>query len=145
MLHETTDRNRPSPASRADYGIDAPGIMLGLSLGGGAAVLAGCMVATFAPGAWRYLGIAVAIFGAAPLFFGLLMVIYALVGKTRTRERILTLQTCTATKPFSMSAPAQGCCWSAPQSARRAARSSGSTSGPQRTSPATPSQPPCAT
>jgi ubiquinone/menaquinone biosynthesis C-methylase UbiE len=65
--------------------------MLGLSLGGGSGVLLGCLIAAFASGFWRYLGILVAVLGAAPLFFGLLMVIYAFVGKTRTRERILSL------------------------------------------------------
>ena len=85
MTHQTT------PVARARYGFDAPGIMLGLSLGGGAVVLIGCAVAALAPGAWRYAGIAVAVLGAVPLFFGLLMIIYAFVGKSRTRERILAL------------------------------------------------------
>ena len=80
----------PSPA-RAHYGFDAPDVMLGLSVGGGAVVLLGCLVAAFAPGFWRALGIIVAMLGAVPLFFGLLMVIYAFLGKARTRERILTL------------------------------------------------------
>ena len=79
------------PAARAHYGFDAPGIMLGLSLGGGAGVLIGCVIAALAPGAWSYGGIAVAVLGAVPLFFGLLMLIYAFVGKSRTRERILDL------------------------------------------------------
>ena len=78
-------------AARAHYGFDAPGIMLGLSLGGGAGVLIGCVIAALAPGAWSYGGIAVTILGAVPLFFGLLMVNYAFVGKSRTRERILDL------------------------------------------------------
>lgn len=76
---------------RTHYGFDAPGIMLGLSLGGGAVVLLGCLIAAFAPSAWRYAGVVVAVLGVAPLFFGLLMVSYAFVGKVRTREHILDL------------------------------------------------------
>lgn len=82
---------RAMPPARAHYGFDAPGIMLGLSLGGGAIFLLGCVIAALAPGAWRYAGIVVALLGAVPLFFGLLMVIYAFVGKVRTREHILDL------------------------------------------------------
>lgn len=82
---------RSTSARRAHYGFDAPGIMLGLSLGGGAVVLFGGVITALAPGAWRYVGIAVAVVGAVPLFFGLLMVIYAFVGKVRTREHILNL------------------------------------------------------
>lgn len=78
-------------APRASYGYDAPGIMLGLSLGGGAAVVLGLVVARMVPGPWAYLGVAVAILGAVPLFFGMLMVSYALVGKARTRDHILDL------------------------------------------------------
>jgi SAM-dependent methyltransferase len=80
-----------TPPARADYGFDAPGIMLGLSLGGGAAVLTGCVITALALGGWRYAGIVLALLGAVPLFFGLLMVIYAFVGKARTREHILNL------------------------------------------------------
>jgi SAM-dependent methyltransferase len=82
---------RTTPPARADYGFDAPGIMLGLTLGGGAIVLTGCVTATLAPGAWRYAGIFLALLGAVPLFFGLLMVIYTFIGKVRTREHILDL------------------------------------------------------
>lgn len=82
---------RITPPARARYGIDAPGIMLGLALGGGAVVLFGSLLAALAPGTWRYVGGVVALLGAVPLFFGLLMVVYALVGKVRTRERILDL------------------------------------------------------
>lgn len=76
---------------RAHYGFDAPGIMLGLLLGGGAVVALGCVIVALAPGAWRYAGILVAPLGAVPMFFGLLMVIYAFVGKVRSREHILDL------------------------------------------------------
>ena len=85
-----TGRNPPSPR-RADYDFDAPGIMLGLSLGGGAVVLIGGLVAAFSPGAWRIAAVAIALMGAVPLFFGLLMVIYAFIGKVRTRDHILDL------------------------------------------------------
>lgn len=78
-------------ADRPDYGYDAPGIMLGLSLGGAAAVLAGVALASVLPGAWRYAGVAVAVAGAVPLFFGVLMIIYAFIGKRRTRDHLLGL------------------------------------------------------
>lgn len=83
--------DRGAPPARVHYGYDAPGIMLGLLLAGGAVVLLACLVAAFAPGAWRYVGIVAAIVGAVPLFFGLLMVAYAFAGKVRTREHILKL------------------------------------------------------
>lgn len=82
---------RPTASARPDYGWDAPGIMLGLSLGGSAFVLLGCSIATRAPGVWRYSGVAVTILAAVPLSLGLLMFLYAFVGKARTRERILSL------------------------------------------------------
>lgn len=85
MTQQTT------PPARAQYGFDAPGIMLGLSLGGGASVVLGSVVATLAPGAWRYAGMMVVVLAAVPLLFGLLMVVYAFVGKVRTREHILDL------------------------------------------------------
>jgi len=77
--------------AHADYGYDAPGIMLGLSLGGGAGVALGCVIAALAPGVWSYAGVIVEALAAVPLFFGVLMIVYAFVGKTRTRERILDL------------------------------------------------------
>lgn len=82
---------RTVASARARYGFDAPGIMLGLSLGGGSVVLLGCAAAAFAPGGWRTAGVVLAVLGAVPLLFGLLMVIYAFVGKARTREHMLNL------------------------------------------------------
>ena len=78
-------------SKKVDYGYDAPGIMLGLLLGGAGAVVAGCIAASLAPSWWRHAGVLVAVVGAVLLFFGLLMVIYAFVGKARTREHILNL------------------------------------------------------
>jgi hypothetical protein len=43
---------RPEPSARAQYGFDAPGIMLGLSLGGGSGVLLGCLIAAFWSRCW---------------------------------------------------------------------------------------------
>lgn len=54
-------------------------------------MLAGFAVAVFAAGWWRYTGVLITVFGVVPLFFGLLMVVYAFVGKARTREHILKL------------------------------------------------------
>jgi len=83
--------HRAAPLARAAYGYDAPGVMLGLLVGGAGGLAVGCGLAALLPGAWGYAGLAVALLGAAPAFFGLLMVIYAFVGKTRTRDRILDL------------------------------------------------------
>lgn len=82
---------RTERPAHADYGYDAPRIMLGLSLGGIVSVVAGCAVAALAPGAWSFAGLTIAALGFLPLVFGLLMVIYALVGKRRTREYMLNL------------------------------------------------------
>jgi ubiquinone/menaquinone biosynthesis C-methylase UbiE len=82
---------RSTSSARPNYGWDAPGIMLGFLASGGGMILVGVLIASFAPGFWRCLGWAVAVFGAVPLFFGVLMVIYGLVGKARIRERILDL------------------------------------------------------
>ena len=79
------------PATRAHYGYDAPGVMIGLLAGGGAGIMLGFVVTALIPGGWRALGVALAVLGAVPLFFGLLMVVYAFAGKSRTREHILTL------------------------------------------------------
>lgn len=83
--------SQTTSSKRAAYGYDAPGIMLGLSLGGGAAVVLGLVAARMLMGPWTYVGVAIAIVGAVPLFFGVLMVIYAFVGKTRTRDHLLDL------------------------------------------------------
>ena len=40
-------------SARARYGFDAPGIMLGLLLGGGAVVLTGRVIAALGSGGWR--------------------------------------------------------------------------------------------
>ncbi len=84
-----------SPRARAVYGFDAPGIMLGLLFGGAAGVWSGCLITVLAPGIaspfWRYTGSVAALVGAVPLFFGLLMVLYAFVGKLRTRDHIIHL------------------------------------------------------
>ncbi len=55
------------------------------------AVLFGCMVAACLSGGWHYAVVALGVLSAMPLFFGLLMVIYAFVGKARTRDHILDL------------------------------------------------------
>ena len=82
---------RSTSPARPNYGWDAPGIMLGFLASGTGAILAGTLIAALAPGLWRYLGVAIAVLGAVPLLFGVLMLIYGLVGKARMRERILNL------------------------------------------------------
>ena len=75
----------------AHYCFDAPGIMLGLLLGGGAGVLVGSLTATLALSASRYAGAVLAVLAAVPMVFGLFMIVYAFAGKTRTRDYILDL------------------------------------------------------
>jgi SAM-dependent methyltransferase len=82
---------RSLSSARPNYGWDAPGIMLGFLASGVGAIVVGWLIAAVAPGFWRYLGAVVAVLGVVPLFFGLLMLIYGLVGKARMRERILDL------------------------------------------------------
>lgn len=77
--------------ARPNYGIDAPGIMVGFLLGGGTAVLVGVAIAKLAPDAWGWIGVSVGIVGALPLFFGTLMTLYWLVGKHRTRNHMLAM------------------------------------------------------
>jgi len=76
---------------RAAYGYDAPGIMLGMLLGGtGAALAAALLLAGLRPSglAWAacVLGL---VAGMVPLLLGLLMLAYAFVGKRRMRDRML--------------------------------------------------------
>lgn len=59
---------------RANYGFDAPGIMIGLVSGGALAVMA---------------GVSIALVGLLPLFLGIVMVGYGLVGKHRMRDHML--------------------------------------------------------
>jgi SAM-dependent methyltransferase len=65
--------------------------MLGLLFGGATMVLLGWAVVALTAGAARYLGMILMALGAIPLFFGLLMVLYAFAGKARTRDHILHL------------------------------------------------------
>lgn len=75
----------------ANYGVDAPGILWGLLIGGLAGVAVGLAVADLS-GSQPWVGIAgvaIAVVAAVPAFFGMLMAMYALVGKYRTREALL--------------------------------------------------------
>ena len=77
--------------TRASYGYDAPGIMLGMLLGGaGAALAAALLLAGLRPSglAWAacVLGL---VAGLVPLLLGLLMLAYAVAGKRRMRDRML--------------------------------------------------------
>ena len=84
MTTRPTDRRM-----KTDYGIDAPGILFGLAGGGVALVTVGVATAALATGAGAVAGLALCGVGAIPLFFGVLMAIYALFGKTRTRDHML--------------------------------------------------------
>lgn len=81
----------PKSSARPDYGWDAPGVMIGFLAGGSGAILLGYLTAALAPDPWRYLGLVVAVLGAVPLAFGVLMLSYAFAGKPRMRDRILDL------------------------------------------------------
>ena len=85
MAHPSASRER------ANYGFDAPGVMAGLLGGGAAALAAGIAVGSLAPGYWRWLGVIVIVAGLVPFVLGILMNIYYLVGKRRTRDHILDL------------------------------------------------------
>ncbi len=74
---------------RADYGIDAPGVIRKLFLIGGAALLAGAFVPWPAAAAGvRGTGFAL---GIACLLGGALMIVYAERGKFRHRDRMLAM------------------------------------------------------
>lgn len=77
---------------RADYGWDAPGIMLGMVTGGAGLVAPGLALIGWHPFACAqalgWLAIAV---GVVPLSLGLAMVQYGLSGKLRTRDAMLDL------------------------------------------------------
>lgn len=85
MAHPSTSREA------TNYGFDAPGAMAGLLGGGAASVAAGVAMATFGTGWWRWVGVAIAVAGAVPFVLGILMNVYYLVGKRRTRDHILDL------------------------------------------------------
>lgn len=80
-----------SPRPRTDYGFDAPGVMAGLLGGGAAAILLGGAVATRVDDWPHWLGVGAATIGIVPFGLGVLMLVYWLVGKRRTRDRILDL------------------------------------------------------
>lgn len=76
---------------RAAYGYDAPGIMLGLLATGTALVAAGATGWAWLGGAWQIGAAALCLTGLVPFVLGVMMVLYALYGKTRTRDHILDL------------------------------------------------------
>jgi cyclopropane fatty-acyl-phospholipid synthase-like methyltransferase len=68
---------------KIDYGIDAPGVIVGLGLGGLAICIIQFFVARWVRGLYYW--------GGAWMLTALLMLVYAKVGKFRHRERILEL------------------------------------------------------
>ena len=68
---------------KIDYGIDAPGVIVGLGLGGLAICVIQFFVARWVRGLYYW--------GGAWMLTALLMLVYAKVGKFRHRERILEL------------------------------------------------------
>lgn len=76
--------------SAIDYGIDAPGIMVSLLLGGGSVLGLGVALALWSRVLWLFwAGVAVAAVASLPLILGIAMLLYGLVGKTRTRDFLL--------------------------------------------------------
>lgn len=76
----------PSP-KRADYGLDAPGLVRGFALGGAAAAVAGAVLKLLVP----TLGFANALVSIGASFFltAMLMLLSSRVGKLRARDRLL--------------------------------------------------------
>jgi arsenite methyltransferase len=74
---------KPRPAPKIDYGIDAPGVIAGLGLGGLAICVIQFFVARWVRGLYWW--------GGAWMVTALLMLAYAKLGKFRHRERILDL------------------------------------------------------
>ena len=73
-------------------GWDAPGIMIGMGLGGLAAVSLGIALTTLEPFAYaKVLGLVVVLVGSVPMLLGLAMLQYGLAGKLRTRDVMLDL------------------------------------------------------
>ena len=83
--HASTDGS-----GKANYGVDAPGVIRGL-LGAGAAagVTAGVLFRLAAGPLTIIPAVALTLVSVGGLFFGGLMVLYVIVGKVRTREALL--------------------------------------------------------
>ncbi|MGH6988547.1 MAG: class I SAM-dependent methyltransferase [Stellaceae bacterium] len=75
-----------SMAAKPDYGIDAPGVVRGLTAGGIASVVAAGVSLWFGV---IWLGIILAVIGVVPLIEAALMIRYARRGKFRHRDRVL--------------------------------------------------------
>jgi arsenite methyltransferase len=77
--------------SKAQYGFDAPGVMLGLLGAGLGGVVVGSAVLMFTGGWLHISGVAIAVAAAVPTVLGLSMVAYGFVGKRRMRDHMLGL------------------------------------------------------
>ena len=75
--------SKPRLATKIDYGIDAPGVIAGLGLGGLAICVVQFFVARWVRGLYWW--------GASWMLMSVLMLAYARFGKFRHRERILDL------------------------------------------------------
>lgn len=82
----------PVAKGKADYGWDAPGIMLGMVAVGIAVFATGMALATLQPFSFsQMIGVVLAVAGAVPLLLGLAMFQYGLFGKLRTRDAMLNV------------------------------------------------------
>jgi SAM-dependent methyltransferase len=82
----------PRAKGKANYGWDAPNIMLGMLALGLVLVAAGLALATLQPFPFsQAVGVVLIIAGAVPLLLGLAMLQYGVFGKLRTRDAILSL------------------------------------------------------
>jgi SAM-dependent methyltransferase len=82
----------PPIKGKANYGWDAPGIMLGMLAVGGGLVSAGILLAAWKPFAFSLVfGVVLILLGAVPLILGSAMLQYGLRGKLRTRDAMLSL------------------------------------------------------
>jgi len=82
----------PPAEGKANYGWDAPGVMLGMLSIGSVLAAAGSALTALQPFAFSLVfGIVFVVTGAVPLMLGLAMLQYGLLGKLRTRDAILSL------------------------------------------------------
>lgn len=76
-------------SQRPNYGIDAPGIMIGLLCGGGAVAIGAWLSISLLSGILRMAAIAVALVATVTALLGISMLVYWLIGKRKTREAML--------------------------------------------------------
>lgn len=78
--------------SKASYGVDAPGVLTGLTAAGLVGGVAALVIISLAQSVWLvWLGLAVLLGALVPFSLGLMMGLYVIVGKHRTRDLMLSM------------------------------------------------------